>query len=73
MVDLIILMELPHYEIAVDSDGYMYVSDKDNDRIQKFDSNGTFVTMWSTKGTGDSQFDSPSGIAVDLFGQVYVS
>ena len=51
----------------------MYVADKDNDRIQKFDSNGTFVTMWSTKGTGDSQFDSPSGIAVDLFGQVYVA
>jgi len=30
--------------IAIDSSGYVYVADKDNHRIQKFTSNGQFVT-----------------------------
>jgi DNA-binding beta-propeller fold protein YncE len=46
----------------------------DNDRIQVFDSNGNFITMWGTSGTGDGQFKSPSGIAVDSSsGNVYVA
>ena len=43
----------------------MYVVDIDNDRIQKFDSNGNFITKWGSKGTGDGEFKTPIGIAVD--------
>ena len=43
----------------------MYVADYGNNRIQKFDSNGNFITKWGSKGTGDGQFDYPTGIAVD--------
>ena len=32
--------------IAVDSSGNVYVADADNNRIQKFNSNGTFITKW---------------------------
>jgi DNA-binding beta-propeller fold protein YncE len=31
---------------AVDAEGNVYVADRNNDRIQKFDSNGTFVAAW---------------------------
>jgi DNA-binding beta-propeller fold protein YncE len=44
-----------------------------NDRVQKFDSNGTAIAMWGTAGTGNGEFKSPMGIAVDSTGNVYVS
>ncbi|MDH3766748.1 MAG: caspase family protein, partial [Nitrosopumilus sp.] len=60
-------------DIAVDSSGNVYVADIENNRIQKFDSNGVFITKWDSKGTGDGQFSAPSGIAVDSSGNVYVA
>ena len=33
--------------VAVDGSGNVYVADTGNDRIQKFDSNGTFITSWN--------------------------
>lgn len=50
----------------------MYGVDADNHRIQKFDSNGKFITKWGSKGNGDGQFTSPAGIAIDSSGNVYV-
>jgi outer membrane protein assembly factor BamB len=37
-------------DVAVDSGGNVYVADSSNHRIQKFDSNGNFLTKWGTKG-----------------------
>ena len=31
-----------------------------------------FVAKWGTQGSGDGQFDRPSGVAVDKRGNVYV-
>jgi sugar lactone lactonase YvrE len=59
--------------VAVDSSGYIYVTDSLNHRIQKFTSTGTFVTKWGSGGTGDGQFYYPYGIAVDSSGYVYVT
>jgi len=42
-------------------------------RIQKFDSNGTFLTAWGSAGSGDGQFNSPGGVAVEGGGSVYVA
>ena len=36
---------LPH-NIATDRDGYVYVADRENHRVQVFDSNGRFETQW---------------------------
>ena len=44
----------------------------DNHRVQKFTSDGQFVTKWGSDGGGDGQFDTPAGIAVDSSGNVYV-
>lgn len=59
--------------IAVDNAGNVYVADYNNNRIQKFTSNGIFITMWGTSGSGNGQFNHPCGIAIDSGGNVYVA
>jgi DNA-binding beta-propeller fold protein YncE len=43
-----------------------------NYRIQKFDSNGTFLTKWGSRGVDDGQFMKPSGIDLDSSENVYI-
>jgi len=61
--------------IAIDgSSNYVYVADKENHRIQKFDSDGRFIVKWGSKGSKDAQFKNPTGIAIDpLTNHVYVA
>jgi DNA-binding beta-propeller fold protein YncE len=59
--------------ISFDSDGNMYVFDSFNDRIQKFNSSGEFVTQWGEPGHGDGQFDIPLGTVDAKSGRVYVA
>ncbi|MEN6342893.1 MAG: PKD domain-containing protein, partial [Methanospirillum sp.] len=67
------------YGIALDNAGNVYITDTENNRIQKFTSNGDFVTKWGrnggdgTSGAADGEFDQPRGIAVDKYGDVYVA
>lgn len=67
--------EFRHPEgVAVDTDGNVYVADYGNNRIQKFTSDGTFITKWGAFefGTGDGEFKGPRDIAVGPDGMVYV-
>ncbi|MCX6056371.1 MAG: TIGR03663 family protein [Chloroflexi bacterium] len=61
--------------IAVGPDGSVYVADTWNYRIQKFTSDGKFITMWGTPGTSDSPttFWGPRGIVVGQDGHVYIT
>jgi DNA-binding beta-propeller fold protein YncE len=68
------LMSLDFPEgITVDTDGNVYVADTNNNRIQKFDSDGNFLAKWGSLGTNDREFSLPEGIAVDADGNVYVA
>jgi DNA-binding beta-propeller fold protein YncE len=51
----------------------VYVTDVDNNRIQKFRSTGAFITKWGSEGEGDGQFQCLIGIVVDSSGNVYVT
>ena len=68
--------------VALDSQGNLYIADQANNRIRRIDASGTITTF---AGTGESGYggdgvpateallNSPSGVAVDGFGNVYVA
>lgn len=59
--------------LGIDAQGNIYVADKYNNRIDKFDANGTLLAQWGSKGQGNGQFNYPSAVAVDAVGNVYVA
>lgn len=66
----------PVPQIAIDqSDGSVYVADHANDRIQKFEADGTFVSVIDTAmGSPLSEgLSGPKGVAVGIDGTLYVA
>lgn len=58
--------------MAFDSSGNIYVVDNDNNRIQKFDSNGNYLLKWGSYGSSNGQFENPRSIGIDSSNNVYV-
>lgn len=58
--------------IAVDDDGFVYLSDFNSARVQKFTLQGQYITQWGSDGTGPGEFRTPQGVVVDSKGNVYV-
>jgi len=57
------------YSIGIDSQHKIYVVDRENHRIQKFDTNGTFIAKGGNgRGSSNNQFDSPEDIVFSPFG-----
>jgi sugar lactone lactonase YvrE len=55
----------PH-TIAIDSQGRLFVGDRNNNRIQIFDQQGNFIAQWK-------QFSRPSGIYITKDDTIYVA
>jgi DNA-binding beta-propeller fold protein YncE len=54
----------PH-NVAVDSDDRVYIADRECHRVQVFDANGKFVTMWNN-------IHRPDGMTLGKDGNIYV-
>jgi sugar lactone lactonase YvrE len=65
------------YGIAIDpASRDLYISERDNGRVQRVTNTGAFVMKWGTPGSAGSpqgNFDQPIGIAADAAGNVYVA
>ncbi len=60
-------------DIAVDSEGNVYVSTQGANTVKKFDTDGNLVTEWGGNGDADGQFSLSLGIDVDSENNVYVT
>lgn len=59
--------------IAVDSQGFIFVVDSKNHRVQKLSPEGRAVATWGKEGDGPGEFKDPCGVAVGPDGSVYVA
>jgi DNA-binding beta-propeller fold protein YncE len=59
--------------IAADAQGNVWVVDTANNRVQKFDSTGKYLSKFGSGGTSDGQFKNPSGIAIDAQGDIWIA
>ena len=59
--------------VAVDKDGNVYVTDTLNNRVEIFDADGNFISMFGKHGDGPGYLARPKGIAVDNDGHVWVA
>jgi hypothetical protein len=66
MADLHVLEHALPHTIAMDSRGRLFVGDRENNRIEIFDQDGTYLDQWR-------QFGRPSGIAITSDDTIYVT
>ena len=52
----------------------IYVADKNNNRIDVFDTSGKYIKSWGSLGSGKGQFNNPADLAGDFpRGLIFVS
>ncbi len=59
--------------LSVDANGYVWVADGANDRVDVFNEKGEYVTKFGSFGSGSEQMDYPTGVAVDPRGKVWIA
>ena len=67
------------YQVAIDKEGLVWVTDTDNERVQVFTREGQFVRAFGANGAngstggGPGEFHKPYGAASDCKGNIYVT
>ena len=59
--------------VAVSDGDEIVVADQCNNRVQVFDSNGTFLRSFGHKGVNAGELDNPIGIAIDKDRNIFIS
>jgi DNA-binding beta-propeller fold protein YncE len=59
--------------VALDQDGNVYVTDTLNNRVEIFDADGNFISLFGKSGDGPGFFARPKGIALDADGHIWVA
>jgi sugar lactone lactonase YvrE len=53
--------------------GLIYVADQTRNRIAVFNTSGVFQGSFGSRGSGNLQFNKPTGLAIDAQGRIYVA
>ena len=59
--------------VALDKEGNVYVTDTMNNRVEIFDADGNFLSLFGKHGDGPGYLARPKGIAVDCDGHIWVA
>jgi sugar lactone lactonase YvrE len=59
-------------DIAIDSEGNVYVTDAKRHAVYKFNNRGQFIQGWGKEGSGQRQFRNPKGISINSQNDIFV-
>jgi len=65
-------LKQPNLGIETDFEGNIWVADTENNRVEKFNSKGEYLSQFGKEGSGDGEFKSPRGLAIDPSGNIWV-
>jgi len=60
-------------DAAIDAAGNVWIADRQNNRIQKFSSNGEYLAQFGSYGSADGQLFAPTALAIDAQGNIWVA
>jgi sugar lactone lactonase YvrE len=58
--------------VASDAEGNIWVADMENNRLQKFDREGKYITKFGKEGKGKCELIRPKSVAIDSKGNIWV-
>ena len=60
-------------DVALDSEGNIYVTDRGNARVVKFNAKGQALAHWGRQGDAPGEFNFPHSIRIDPHNRIYVA
>ncbi len=60
-------------DVAIAANGDLFVVDRGNNRIERFNQEGKFVSKFGSEGSDNGQFKRPCAIAIDSSGNLWVA
>jgi NHL repeat-containing protein len=51
----------------------LFIADTFNNRIQKYETNGTLITQFGSLGMADGEFNTPLDVAIDSQDKIFVT
>ena len=60
-------------DLIITPEGTILLSDEGNDKIHELDENGSLIRSFGGLGSGNGQFNNPSGIAISQDNKIFVA
>lgn len=59
-------------DVATDAQANVWVLDRSNNRVEKFGSDGKYLSQFGGLGSGDGQFEEPVALTIDSAGNLWI-